>query len=107
MLFTHFIFAVWYFPAKKNNQLISFAGLGSGPHVASKDFEIGEYVIPKGTDIFANFRGLMFDEEVKYPLITREALLIFQNDTQCQEGIEFGYFCKKNSIVPFASLHIF
>ena len=57
--------------------------MGSLLHAGGKDVEIDEYVIPKGTDILLNIRGLMYDQVVKNPLITREILLLFQNGTQC------------------------
>ena len=38
--------------------------LGSIPHRADKDFEVGEYVIPKGATVMAITRGLMYDPKV-------------------------------------------
>ena len=57
--------------------------MGTLLHYGGKDCEIDEYVIPKGTDVLFNIRGLMYDQEVKNTLITREILLLFQNGTQC------------------------
>ena len=86
------------FPAKQNCQLISIAVFGSLFHVADKDFEIEEYVIPKGTEIYASIRGLVYDEKVENSLINRKHFL-FQNGIQCQASIEFGYFCKNISLL--------
>ena len=57
--------------------------MGTLLHYGGKDCEIDEYVIPKGTDVLFNIRGLMYDQEVKNTLITRKILLPFQNGTQC------------------------
>ena len=86
------------FSSKQNCQLISLAVLGSLFHVADKDFEIEEYVIPKETEIYASIRGLMYDEKVENSLINRKHFL-FQDGTQCQVSIEVGYFCKNISLL--------
>ena len=49
-------FTPWYFP---------LAAIGSLLHRADTDFEIDEYVIPKGSIIFLSNRGLLYDRKVK------------------------------------------
>ena len=66
------------FSSKRNCQLISLAVSGSLFHVADKDFEIDEYVIPKGTEIYANIRGLMYDEKVENSPINRKHCFYFR-----------------------------
>ena len=40
------------------------AALGSLLHRADRDFEVGEYVIPKDATVVAVIRGLMYDAKV-------------------------------------------
>ena len=47
-----------------DDNLSQIAALGSLFHVADKDFEIGEYIIPKGSPVSASTRKLMNDEKV-------------------------------------------
>ena len=43
---------------------MGIVALGSLFHLAEKDFEIGEYVIPKGASVAADTRPIMYDEQV-------------------------------------------
>ena len=46
------------------SNLSRIVALGSLFHLAERDFEIGEYVIPKGAKVLADTRSLMYDEQV-------------------------------------------
>ena len=53
---------------------------GSLLHRADKDFEVGEYVIPKGATVIAITRGLMYDSKVsidKHSLILLCDVILF------------------------------
>ena len=47
-----------------NSNLSVIVAAGSLFHLAEKDFEIGEYAIPKGAIVVADNRPIMYDEQV-------------------------------------------
>ena len=53
-----------------NDNLSQIVALGSACHVAEKDFEIGEYIIPKGSSVYASTRPIMYDEKVSWSVIS-------------------------------------
>ena len=53
-----------YFALMASNVSSVTVAPGSLLHRADKDFEVGEYVIPKGATIIAVTRGLMYDPKV-------------------------------------------
>ena len=53
-----------YFALIASNVSSVTAAPGSLLHRADKDFEVGEYVIPKDATIIAVTRGLMYDPKV-------------------------------------------
>ena len=53
-----------HFPWIASNVPCFFKAPGSLLHRADKDFEVGEYVIPKGATVIAITRGLMYDPKV-------------------------------------------
>ena len=49
-----------------NDNFSEIVALLSVFHLAEKDFEIGEYIIPKGSSVSTSVRSLMHDEKVSW-----------------------------------------
>ena len=53
-----------------NDNPSQIVAVGTAFHVAEKDFEIGEYIIPKGSPVSASTRKLMYDEKVSWSVVS-------------------------------------
>ena len=53
-----------------NDNTSQIVAVGTAFHVADKDFDIGEYIIPKGSIVSASTPKLMHDEKVSWSVVS-------------------------------------